>query len=124
MIYLQSQIEIIAKRFNASPKFVATALNLRKAVTGQERLKVLSDEAEVIEQGEQASVRMQHDAGKLTIRERITRLCDTDSFEELDMIHRPYETGFDIPPDATCQLSPAVVAEFHDDKYFHQRHIH
>ena len=92
----ENKIEIIAKRFNASPKFVATALNLRSATTGQERLKILSDEAAVIEQGEPESIKAHHDAGKLTARERITRLVDDNSFEELDMIHRPYETGFNI----------------------------
>jgi hypothetical protein len=32
----------------------------------------------------------------MTARERIHRLVDPESFEELDLWHRPYETGFAI----------------------------
>lgn len=57
---------------------------------------MFGQEQTLIELGNPEAVKRQHDKGKLTARERITRLLDPGSFEELDQWQRPYETGFDI----------------------------
>src|SRR6202030_3595395 len=46
--------------------------------------------------GAEASVRRQHERGKLTARERIDLLLDPDSFVELDMLARHRAHGFGI----------------------------
>src|SRR4029079_3189895 len=46
--------------------------------------------------GNEASVRRQHERGKLTARERIELLVDPDSFVELDMLARHRAHGFGI----------------------------
>ncbi len=59
-----------------------------------EQLAKLKEEARV--PGAEASVRRQHDRGKLTARERIELLLDADSFVELDMLARHRAHGFGI----------------------------
>jgi acetyl-CoA carboxylase carboxyltransferase component len=57
-----------------------------------ERLKKMREEAR--KAGGEARIKRQHEAGKLTARERIERLLDPDSFTEIDefVVHR--ETSF------------------------------
>jgi propionyl-CoA carboxylase beta chain len=59
-----------------------------------ERLRQLRDEAE--HAGSQRAVDKQHEAGKLTARERIDALMDKGSFVELDMFARHRARGFGI----------------------------
>lgn len=55
----------------------------------------------------QRAVERQHDAGKLTARERIEVLLDEDSFQEIDPFVRHHETNFGI--DDKRPLGDAVV---------------
>jgi len=46
--------------------------------------------------GEAKEVERQHQQGKLTARERLARLFDEGTFQEMDLWIRPIKTGFDI----------------------------
>jgi acetyl-CoA/propionyl-CoA carboxylase carboxyl transferase subunit len=46
--------------------------------------------------GEEKEVERQHQQGKLTARERLARLFDEGTFQEMDLWIRPIKTGFDI----------------------------
>jgi len=59
-----------------------------------ERLRALRDEAE--HAGSQRAVDKQHEAGKMTARERIDAFLDKGSFVELDMFARHQASGFGI----------------------------
>ena len=59
-----------------------------------ERLRRLREEA--AHSGSKRAVDKQHDAGKMTARERIDALLDKDSFVEIDMLVRHRATGFGI----------------------------
>src|SRR4030067_1827310 len=86
----------MVKRFKAPREFVEAPQNLRQAKTMQARLETFNKERALIEQGDRSAVQTQHAGRKLTARERVANLLDESSFEELDLWHRPYETGFDI----------------------------
>jgi acetyl-CoA carboxylase carboxyltransferase component len=92
----QSEIERIAKRFNVPEEFVEAGLKARHASTMLEKWEAFQKEKNLIERGDPEAVRRQHEQGKLTARERIAKLLDQGSFEELELLNRPYETGFDI----------------------------
>jgi acetyl-CoA carboxylase carboxyltransferase component len=62
----------------------------------REKLDAFNRERELVEQGDPEAVRKQHEKGRLTARERLARLLERDSFEELDLWRRPYETNFDF----------------------------
>ena len=63
----------------------------------QERLEQLAKLKEEARQpGSEASVRRQHERGKLTARERLDLLLDPGSFVELDMLSRHRAHGFGI----------------------------
>jgi len=59
-----------------------------------EQLGKLKEEA--LHAGSEASVRRQHERGKLTARERIDLLLDPGTFVELDMLARHRAHGFGI----------------------------
>jgi propionyl-CoA carboxylase beta subunit len=59
-----------------------------------EHLRELRDEA--LHAGTQRAVARQHEAGKLTARERVEALLDKDSFQEIDQLVRHQSTGFGI----------------------------
>src|SRR5205823_8562193 len=59
-----------------------------------EQLAKLKEEARI--PGAEASVRRQHERGKLTARERLELLLDPGSFVELDMLARHRAHGFGI----------------------------
>ena len=90
------EIDEMVKRFKAPREFVEATQNLRQAKTMQARLETFNKERALIEQGDRSAVQTQHAGRKLTARERVANLLDESSFEELDLWHRPYETGFDI----------------------------
>lgn len=91
-----AEIENIAKRFNVPMEFVEATLRARYALTMHDKLEAFNKERNIIERGNPEAIKRQHDQGRLTARERIGKLLDKDSFEELDLWHRPFETGFDI----------------------------
>ena len=59
-----------------------------------EQLRELRDEA--LNSGTQRAVARQHEAGKLTARERIETLLDQGSFQEIDQFVRHQSSGFGI----------------------------
>ncbi|MFP3881995.1 MAG: acyl-CoA carboxylase subunit beta [Actinomycetota bacterium] len=59
-----------------------------------EQLRALREEA--LHAGTQRAVARQHEAGKLTARERIEVLLDKDSFNEIDQFVKHQATGFGI----------------------------
>ncbi len=90
------KIEEMAERFKAPKEFVEASRSLKQAKTMRAKLEALQRERTLIERGGIGEVQKQHDHGKFTARERIAKLLDPGSFEELDLWHRPYETGFAI----------------------------
>ena len=90
------KIEEMAKRFKAPREFIEASQNIKEAETVLARLQAFNKERLSIEQGDPQAVAKQHEGGRLTARERVAKLLDQGSFEELDLWHRPYETGFDI----------------------------
>jgi acetyl-CoA carboxylase carboxyltransferase component len=63
----------------------------------EERLEQLAGFREqALHAGSDAAVARQHDRGKLTARERLEKLLDSDSFVELDMLARHRAHGFGI----------------------------
>jgi acetyl-CoA carboxylase carboxyltransferase component len=64
-----------------------------------ERLEELRKRKEqALHAGSERSVQRQHDAGKLTARERIEYLLDEGSFQELDMLARSQSANLDTRP--------------------------
>ena len=59
-----------------------------------DQLRTLRDDA--LHAGTQRAVARQHEAGKLTARERIETLLDKDSFNEIDQFVQHQSTGFGI----------------------------
>ena len=70
-----------------------------------EKLRALREQA--LQPDNQRAVERQHDAGKLTARERIELLLDKGSFQELDPFVRHHATGFGV--EAKRPLGDAVV---------------
>lgn len=91
----KAEVEKIARRFNVGVDFVEAGLEARYATTMLAKLEAFEKEKRLIVQDAEA-IQKQHEKGKLTARERVGRLLDENSFDELDLQHRPYETGFDI----------------------------
>jgi acetyl-CoA carboxylase carboxyltransferase component len=89
------EIERIAERFRVPAQFVEAGLKARYATTMRDKLEAFNQERDLIENDPEA-IKKQHGQGRLMVRERIRSLLDPGSFEELDELHRPYETGFDI----------------------------
>lgn len=69
---------------------------LKEATTMRGKLDAIEDERRTITAGNAQAVDEQHRKGRLTARERAAKLMDPESIQELDLWHRPYETGFDI----------------------------
>jgi acetyl-CoA carboxylase carboxyltransferase component len=92
----EQKIEEMARRFKAPREFVEASQSIKQAKTVLARLQAFNKEKVSIEQGDTHAIAKQHESGRLTARERVAKLLDHASFEELDLWHRPYETGFDI----------------------------
>lgn len=90
------KMEEMVKRFKVPKEFTEASQSLKQATSMQAKLDAFNMERVLTEQGDPEAVKRQHNSGKLTARERIAKLLDPCSFEELDLWHRPYETGFDI----------------------------
>ncbi len=92
----EREIEEIAQKFKTPKAFVEASMNLKEAASLKDKYEALKEERILIEQGDKEQIDLHHASGKLTARERIRQLLDPGTFEELDLWHRPYETGFDI----------------------------
>jgi len=90
----RTKLEEMAKRFNVPVEFVESALHTRRATSVRDKLEAFNKERELIEQGVPEAVKRQYEKGRLTARERVNKLLDQGSFEELDLWRRPYETGY------------------------------
>ncbi len=73
-----------------------------------EQLRELREQA--LNSGNQRAVARQHEAGKLTARERIDALLDHDSFQEIDQFVRHQTTGFGM--EERKPLGDAVVTGY------------
>lgn len=89
----RQKIERMAKQLNVPVEFVETALRTREAKTMAEKLEFFNKERAIIEQGDSQAIKRQHERGRLTARERVNKLLDKGSFEELELWRRPYESG-------------------------------
>jgi len=90
----QEKLEKTDKHSGASQEFVETAMRTRRAQTLREKTEVFNEERAIIERGNLEAIKKHHEEGKLTARERVKRLLDQNSFEELDLWSRPFETGY------------------------------
>jgi len=90
----KQKLTSLAKQFGVPREYVDTVLKTREAQTMQAKLDFFLQERAGIEQGNPQAVAVQHDQGKLTARERIGKLLDPGSFEELELWRRPYECGY------------------------------
>ncbi|MDD5095034.1 MAG: carboxyl transferase domain-containing protein [Dehalococcoidia bacterium] len=88
------RLENLARQFGVPVEYVETVLGIREARTMQEKLDFFQKEQLGIELGNPQAVKQQHDKGKLTARERVDKLLDPGSFQELDLLRRPYECGY------------------------------
>ncbi len=70
-----------------------------------EKLRALREQA--LHAGTERAIARQHEAGKLTARERLEALLDKDSFQEIDMFVRHQAQGFGI--EKNRPLGDAVV---------------
>src|SRR5918998_791723 len=75
--------------------------------TFDEKVQQLNELRDAAQAGSEAAVEKQHARGKLTARERIDRLLDPGSFEELDTFVRHRTTDFGM--DARRPWGDAVV---------------
>ena len=62
-----------------------------------DKIKAIEERrSHLLQGGGTKEVDRQHQQGKLTARERLARLFDEGSFQEIDLWIRPIRTGFDI----------------------------
>ena len=93
----KEMMEMLMKRLKMSPEFVEARNKLKFGKTVAEKLEALNIERRIILRGAgPEAVERQHKLGRLTVRERVNKLMDPQTFQELDLWHRPYETDFDI----------------------------
>ncbi|MFC1862250.1 acyl-CoA carboxylase subunit beta [Chloroflexota bacterium] len=93
----REMMDMLVKRLKMSPEFVEARNKLKFGKTVAEKLEALEIERQLILQGGgPEAIERQHKLGRLTARERVSKLTDEESFQELDLWHRPYETGFEI----------------------------
>ncbi|MBI2917850.1 MAG: methylmalonyl-CoA carboxyltransferase [Chloroflexi bacterium] len=91
----QLQQEMVS-RFKIQPEFIESRRKLKEARTVAGKLEAIESERRLVQAGASRAIEEHHRLGKLTARQRASKLLDPGSFQELDMWHRPYETGFDI----------------------------
>ncbi|MFC1977662.1 acyl-CoA carboxylase subunit beta [Chloroflexota bacterium] len=93
----EKEIEDLAlERLKIPRELVESAERINTAKTVKEKLDAFQMERRAILDGDAEAIERQHKAGRLTARERVSKLVDEETFQELDHWHRPYETGFDI----------------------------
>ncbi|MFC1977664.1 acyl-CoA carboxylase subunit beta [Chloroflexota bacterium] len=93
----RKMLGMVMERLKMSPEFVEARNKLKFGESGAEKLEAIAIERKMILEGAgPEAVEKQHKLGRLTARERVSKLMDEGAFRELDMWHRPYETDFDI----------------------------
>ncbi|MFC1982072.1 acyl-CoA carboxylase subunit beta [Chloroflexota bacterium] len=93
----QNIMDMVVERLKLQPEFIESVRKLQAATTMKEALEAFEAERRMIlEEAGPEAVEKQHKLGRLTARERVSKLVDKGTFHELDLWHRPYETGFDI----------------------------
>ncbi|MDP2953503.1 MAG: carboxyl transferase domain-containing protein, partial [Chloroflexota bacterium] len=92
----QEELDALIKRLRIAPEFVEARKRLKEAKSMRDKLEAIEQERRIIKGGNPEAVERQHRKGCLTARERVEKLLDPGTFHELDMWHRPWETGFDI----------------------------
>ncbi len=92
----QEIMDLAVKRLKIPSDLVESVNKINAAKTMKEKLDAFQMEKQAIVEGEAEAVERQHKAGRLTARERVNKLVDGGTFQELDMWHRSYETGFNI----------------------------
>lgn len=94
--YEESKTEMLSKRLGVPKHFVESSLSIRSAKTMLSKLEGFNVERRMIIEGDATAIELQHQKGKFTSRERLDKLFDPNSFEELEFWQKPYATGFDI----------------------------
>jgi len=84
----QKEIEDMARRLRVSPERVDAILRAKRATNMREKLEGFNKERILLEQGDPEAIRRQHEKGRLTARERVNKLLDPGSFEELGVWQR------------------------------------
>ncbi len=93
----QKIMGMVVERLKLRPEFIESVRKLQAAKTMKEALDAFEAERQMILEGAgPEAIERQHKLGRLTARERVSKLVDKGTFRELDLWHRPYETGFDI----------------------------
>ena len=93
----QRIMEMVTERLKLQPEFIESVKQLKAAKTMGEALDAFEMERRMILEGAgPKALEKQHELGRLTARERVGKLVDEGTFRELDLWHRPYETGFNI----------------------------
>src|SRR3954466_10116847 len=78
---------------SAPSKVTAPMSRQKNAETYEEKVRELDELRQAAQAGSEAAVDKQHERGKLTARERVDKLLDPGSFQELDTFvrHRTYD---------------------------------
>ncbi|MDD5127194.1 MAG: carboxyl transferase domain-containing protein [Dehalococcoidales bacterium] len=105
----QQKLKELSDRFGVPVDFVEASQKARQATTMKDKLAAFNREKELILKGDVDLVTRLHGEGKLTAREHVGNLLDRGSGEELDLRHRPYETGFDIG-EGTAQGDGVIIS--------------
>ena len=80
-------MEMLMKRLKMSPEFVEARNKLKFGKTVAEKLEALNIERRMILQGGgPEAIERQHKLGRLTARERVAKLMDPQTFQELDHV--------------------------------------
>ena len=90
-------MDMVVKRLKIQPELIESVERLKTARSMGDMVEAFDIEKRMLLQGAgPEAVERQHELGRLTARERVGKLVDEGTFRELDLWHRPYETGFDI----------------------------
>src|SRR4030042_152052 len=90
----KQKVEKLAKQFGVPVESVEMVLLTREAKDMREKTEFFQKERTGIEQGDPEAIKKQHEKARLTARERIAKLLDPGSFDELDIWRRPFEVGY------------------------------
>jgi hypothetical protein len=90
----KQKVEKLAKQFGVPVESVEMVLLTREAANMREKTEFFQKERAGIEQGDPEAIKKQHEKGRLTARERVAKLLDPGSFNELDIWRRPFEVGY------------------------------
>ena len=90
-------MDMVIRTLKLQPEFIEASERLKMAKTMRDMTEAIEMERQMLLQGGgPEAIEAQHNLGRLTARERVSKLVDEGTFRELDLWHRPYETDFDI----------------------------